>query len=444
VGVELGEEIELVPVQPFVSPRQKKQARRRHLYREQWVAREKEEFQEGEWSSTQWDEACQQGSWEEKVQWIREDDVTRCNWEPIFQIGRNKKKCFMGGKRTPLPLEDLEEEQGIEYGATVWERELGNLDAQLDMEDVVEELSQEEQDRAQADILSFLKAVYPTMGARQREQLVHEMVSVGESDELYGPQHALQWAKDFQLPQSVVCEDEKLIADCGYEWKRFVKKKREPQKSSRLSEERLDKLDIKSSEDKVRLRRLATTGMSVPTDSFWCSNFNKEYPECGPAYKEVSSAVIKMFYDDYWRKGQGFFVSADTARKLKVNTSVASWTPKQNKLKGRPISNFSRVSPGMIRAINSVEVRDKMQEEWGSIRHPTIDTIVRMILKYLRDHPSVSRADLELWSTDLAGAFTLLDVNVDDIKKVRSNDGKRFSLDIFGRKFWLEWHSILF
>jgi hypothetical protein len=47
-----------------------------------------------------------------------------------------------------------------------------------------------------------------------------------------------------------------------------------------------------------------------------------------------------------------------------------------------------------------------------------------MILKYLRDHPSVSRADLELWSTDLAGAFTLLDVNVDDIKKLGLMMGK--------------------
>jgi hypothetical protein len=153
-------------------------------------------------------------------------------------------------------------------------------------------------------------------------------------------------------------------------------------------------------------------------DPLWKSNCQTEYPTCSSSYTTVSPAVIKMFYEDYWCKDMGFFVNEATARKLGVNTSVASWAVKYNKVKGRPISNHSRVSPGMVRALNSEHVKAEMEETWGKIKHPTISVIIRMILSYVRDHKEVPLGDLRLWSCDLAGAFTLLDIHWKDIQKM--------------------------
>ena len=50
----------------------------------------------------------------------------------------------------------------------------------------------------------------------------------------------------------------------------------------------------------------------------------------------------------------------------------------------------------------------RAQERYGEIKHPTIDDIVLMIMDFLREHPDLTIKDVDVWKTDLRGAYTLM------------------------------------
>jgi hypothetical protein len=57
------------------------------------------------------------------------------------------------------------------------------------------------------------------------------------------------------------------------------------------------------------------------------------------------------------------------------------WTPKSGKVKGRPILDCS----AGLHSLNSPGTKAACDVLWGSISHPRIGDLVRMILSYWRE-----------------------------------------------------------
>ena len=58
--------------------------------------------------------------------------------------------------------------------------------------------------------------------------------------------------------------------------------------------------------------------------------------------------------------------------------------------------------------LNTDEVADLAKQRWGDILHPTITDIVLMVVGLVCDNPGLSMDDVDMWKTDLRGAYTLM------------------------------------
>ena len=67
-----------------------------------------------------------------------------------------------------------------------------------------------------------------------------------------------------------------------------------------------------------------------------------------------------------------------------------------------------RLSTSECSDLNTQEVADLTKQRWGEILHPTIDDIVLMVVGLVRDSPELSMEDVDMWKTDLRGAYTLM------------------------------------
>jgi hypothetical protein len=88
-----------------------------------------------------------------------------------------------------------------------------------------------------------------------------------------------------------------------------------------------------------------------------------------------------------------------------IHYSPVHWTTKVGKECGRTLFDSSDDKHGC--PLNTDAVRDKVREYYGDIHHPTLESIVVMILEYT-DETGYSIDDIVLFKADLSKAFTLL------------------------------------
>ena len=67
--------------------------------------------------------------------------------------------------------------------------------------------------------------------------------------------------------------------------------------------------------------------------------------------------------------------------------------------------------------LNTDEVADLAKQTWGDILHPTITDIVLMVVGLVRDSPGLSMDDVDMWKTDLRGAYTLMSFKASNCMK---------------------------
>jgi hypothetical protein len=134
---------------------------------------------------------------------------------------------------------------------------------------------------------------------------------------------------------------------------------------------------------------------------------NKKPPPLRKKYKSVAPAVNKMMFDLY-RKGAVLLLPTDqlVEKVTNLHFSMTNWAPKKGKEQGRPISDSSFL-PDDSSPLNSKDVKDIVKGEWGNIIHPTIQTLVEMVLRIAAKY---GRDDILLWKMDLANAFGLLNI----------------------------------
>ena len=99
-----------------------------------------------------------------------------------------------------------------------------------------------------------------------------------------------------------------------------------------------------------------------------------------PSYLKIAGAVNKMIASTFADK-LGFLLPKALAIQTipKLHLCTAHWTPKKGKKSGRPIGDLTFVE-GI--ALNSDETTAASELYYGAIIHPTIEVIIRMILRF--------------------------------------------------------------
>ena len=177
-------------------------------------------------------------------------------------------------------------------------------------------------------------------------------------------------------------------------------------KVGRLSDESILST-VDPSDPDLDLLRSLVTGVPIVTATLFEPN-GKPPPLC-EKYLRVAPAVNKMMHELY-EAGLIFVVTTEVAIRIPgVHFSSTHWARKKGKKKGRPIGDASSSESGC--PLNCEEVKLKVDAMWGPIKHPTVETLVRMISRVAG---RVGWNKVVLWKIDLKGAFSLMFIRPED------------------------------
>ena len=166
---------------------------------------------------------------------------------------------------------------------------------------------------------------------------------------------------------------------------------------------------VDSSDPDIDLLRSLVTGIPIVTAQSFVPNGKP--PALRQKYLRVAPAVNKMMHELY-EAGLIFIVTTEVAMKIPgIHFSSTHWATKEGKKKGRPIGDASSSETGC--PLNGTEVKLKVDSMWGSIKHPTVESLVRMVSRVA---DRVGWDKVVLWKIDLKGAFSLLFVNPADVR----------------------------
>ena len=232
------------------------------------------------------------------------------------------------------------------------------------------------------------------------------------SDEDFGEKEALEWANGFAFPTDFGRLDTEGLAAHGYDLAAFVRSKQaRMSQRGRLSRARVDSVVDPSDPDYERLLDLVD---GIPIEVHPDFEPNGEPPPLRTKYVRLAPVVNRLLYEMY---GTGVLtvIDAEAAARIEgVHYSATHWALKRGKPCGRPIGDAS-ASEGGHPPLNSQWVKDRCDQRWGVIHHPTTKRLASMILDYAAESGS-SLEDLILWKMDLKGAFTLLFVKPEDVR----------------------------
>ena len=266
-----------------------------------------------------------------------------------------------------------------------------------------------EVDGAVGRMMRLSRWLYPSTPLneeRVREVLV-EAYKVG--DLLFGAREAADWGKEFVWDPGVFVRDLSRLQRCHGSLEAVVEEVQALQSADRLSEGRVRACVPDSDPDFARLLRLSTHGMDMLVADDFVPNLHP--PPLRALYKRVSKAVNKLV-EDLWRDELVLLLPTTAVLQIPdVHFSAAHWAKKSGKRSGRPIFDSSNAKVG--HSLNSVQARDKLEELYGPIEHPTLYDIVTMVLREGDEH---GLDNLVLWKCDLSRAFSLLSYNRSDVR----------------------------
>lgn len=224
---------------------------------------------------------------------------------------------------------------------------------------------------------------------------------------VFGEKEALEWAGGFVFPDDLGIRDQLAIESMGGDLAKLVKEKQKLQAADRLNLQRIESLGYED-EDVRRLKSLVE-GMEIVVGNSFVPNGNP--PPLRAKYRRVAPAFNKMILELY---DAGSVLIMPTATALLVpgvHFSSAHWTLKSGKKKGRNIGDCSNSPDGF--SLNSNEVQELVRLKWGAITHPSVEDLVRMILRQV---DRVGIEELVVYKMDLKGAFTLLFVKPESVR----------------------------
>ena len=224
---------------------------------------------------------------------------------------------------------------------------------------------------------------------------------------------AVQWADHFTFPADVFLRDSRCLVDCNNDLSAFIRLRQSQVPHTRLSSIRLRDAWDPSDPDLDLLLEMADQGVEVLLDktTFEC---NPVPPRFSPTYTLAHLAVNKMLYELYV-DGLAVILPTQSLRFAcppgTLHFSRLGHVGKKGKAHGRVTCNYSYSILGHCKgALNSEGANELSRQKYGPIVNCTVCDLALMILREERRALSLGKtaADLELWTTDLKGAFTLL------------------------------------
>lgn len=238
------------------------------------------------------------------------------------------------------------------------------------------------------------------------------------ASEVFGMEAAKEWGGNFVFPPDVFSRDATRLQSLQGDIVALIGQHHNERAHLYLSEARVtsvfgadgDKIRNVSLEDFRRVLKLAREGIHImtPPEFHLCGS----PPPFRTKYLAVAPAVHKVLYDQFV-EGSVLVIPTERACAIPgIHFSVQHWALKKNKPQGRVICDVSNTEDDETTPLNGsipegrLFIQEACTQEWGSIHLPTIDDIGQMILRVADNHGGLE--NIELWSTDLRGAFTLL------------------------------------
>ena len=257
---------------------------------------------------------------------------------------------------------------------------------------------------------------------------IAEAVEVASTN--YGVTEAIDWADGFEFPQAMLDSDLRCFRAAQLDFETMVRRRLKTIKGSRLNPTRISMLRVDNPERELLLD--LAEGMRVPRPNGFTPNGKSILSPLRPSYLKVAGAVNKIIAGTVTEK-LGFLPPKELAIRTITNLHLctAHWTPKKGKKSGRPTGDLTFVD-GV--ALNSDETTASSELYYGAIVHPTIEVIIKMILRFWErcDVPKTIHnwKRLRIWKMDLRGAYTLL--------SFRPEDAGLFGKELTGNLIYLQ------
>ena len=238
------------------------------------------------------------------------------------------------------------------------------------------------------------------------------------TDQVYCIQDALRWAAGFQIPADAIASDYRLFQASGRNFDRMVQRRLKQILPSRLNRDRITAVISPENPELQRLLDLVD-GIRVPLPPGFQPNGQGARPPLRPKYQVAHSVVNKLYHELHETKLAFYLPMAAAVEVTGSNFSSAEWVEQASKEQGRQLIDPSDDSLGPAK-LNGPTVRDAVNQLYGEIEHPTIVSIMRMIIHFYErekaKNPKLTWSDLTLWKMDLKGAFTLLSFRPEHVK----------------------------
>ena len=285
-------------------------------------------------------------------------------------------------------------------------------------------------------ILDWTRRFFPHVGIPESKvrALISEVYSIGSW--VFGAEKARQWAGDFSIPRASVEQDVAEFNECNRDFRLLVSRRKALLQPVRLNEERVLACISSDNPDRERLLLLARGMPLLESEDYrGCTWENR--PALGKTFLDASGAVEKMFYRDFWSEGLAILLTEKEVSIMpKLGLCLAGWAKKLGKECGRPITNGSgRRSMIQEEYLNSPYTKARANEVFGTIQHPVIGDIPRMIFEFESTY-GYSTEDIRIWKFDLRKAFTLLTYALEAVENlgIELSDGNImfFLAGVFG------------
>lgn len=276
----------------------------------------------------------------------------------------------------------------------------------------VDEKSVEDLTRSCRYLESTIRRLYPhqQMDPSAIDRLMWE--AYRSTDGIYGEAEALAWANGFRIPGSVKIRDDEGLQRTGSLEGYVSEVHQKMSEGGRLSHASIIAAGVPEDDpDYSRLKDLVD-GITILTDEDFVPN---QAPQPLRAkYVRMQSVVDKLMMELY-EDGMILILPTATVQQIPgVHFSQSHWALKKGKVWGRPIGDASAPSEDTGVALNSAAVKEMCIQKWGNIHHPTVTSLSALVL---RQAARVGWDNLVLWKMDLKGAFTLLFIRPDCVRK---------------------------
>ena len=278
--------------------------------------------------------------------------------------------------------------------------------------------------RAIQDTIAKLSVMFPEQVTSNRVNKLVEIAIEGYklADNVYTAKDAEEWGNSYEVPNALVQSDEALFKASMRDINVMAARRQKKLIGNRLNVSRVVLHTRADNPERNKLLLLAEKGMPLLQREGFKANGQGILPPLRKTYTSVKSAVNRLLVENFHELGLAFILKKSTALTIPdIHFSPLHWTEKQGKRQGRPIGDCSDGGSELgNEPLNSLETKEQSDLLWGNIRHPSIDDVANMIMDYyegaVKANANFDWDDIEIFTKDLKGAFTLLFFDAEDVQ----------------------------